>query len=230
MVIETAARRRSASRLRLRPDGARSANRQVPPHAAVRADARLQPEVRPLAGVPLQRAASGPSCTRKHFAGSAERRASWCSIICAKACSRPTSTIPLLNPLYRDVLQHYGVRRAALPRARSGPQGQGRVRRRPCPEDAAERAALRKSGRSASVPGSMGRALGRHAHSRHHQTAGRGDVRRRATGAAALAAGALSLLPIRRTHRASGWLRRSRSGLLRRAAGLDRPPRSGAVE
>jgi hypothetical protein len=41
---------------------------------------------------------------------------------------------------------------------------------------------------------------------------------------------AVSLLPVRRAHRASGWLRRSRSRLLRRAAGLDRTPCSRAVE
>src|SRR6266851_9612435 len=31
-----------------------------------------------------------------------------CSTICAKGCSSRTSTIPPLNPLYRDVLAHYG--------------------------------------------------------------------------------------------------------------------------
>ena len=44
-----------------------------------------------------------------------------------------------------------------------------------------------------------------------------------------LPARAFPLLPIRRAHGASGWLRGSRSGLLRRAAGLDRPARPGAV-
>ena len=47
--------------------------------------------------------------------------------------------------------------------------------------------------------------------------------------AAAAAAGAVSLLPVRRAHGASGWLRGSRGRLLQRAAGLDRPPRSRAV-
>jgi hypothetical protein len=56
------------------------------------------------------------------------------------------------------------------------------MRRKP-----AEGPALRKPGGGASLPGSLGRALGRHAHPRHHQTAGRGHVRRRAAGLAAAA-------------------------------------------
>src|SRR5947199_3983034 len=67
-------------------------------------------------------------------------------------------------------------------------------------------------------------------YSRHHQTAGRGHVCRRKTIVAALAAGTFSLLPVRRTYSPSGWLRGSRSGVLQRSAGLDRPPRSGAME
>ena len=46
---------------------------------------------------------------------------------------------------------------------------------------------------------------------------------------AAAAGRAFPLLPVRRAHGASGWLRGSRSRLLRRAAGLDRPARPGAV-
>jgi hypothetical protein len=135
---------------------------------------------------------------------------------------------PTLNPLYSDVL---ALRRhaAALPRRTSGPERQGGERRRPRAEDAAEGSALRDPRRSSGLSGSLGGALGRHADSRHHQTAGRGHVRRRAAGLAAIADRALSLLPIRRAHGASGWLRRSRGGLLQRASGLDRQPRSGAV-
>ncbi len=51
--------------------------------------------------------------------------------------------------------------------------------RRTCQEDAAERLALREPGRGAGLPGSLGRTLGRHAHPRHHQAPGGGDVRRR---------------------------------------------------
>jgi FG-GAP-like repeat len=59
-------------------------------------------------------------------------------------------------------------------------------------------------------------------HPRHHQTAGRRHVRGRETYVVAAAARALPLLPVRRAHRASRRLRRSRSRVLRRAAGLDR--------
>jgi transposase len=67
---------------------------------------------------------------------------------------------PSLNPLYRDLLQHYGS--VALPCRVRDPDRKGkvRVRRRSCQEDAVKRAALRKSGRSASLPGSVGGALG----------------------------------------------------------------------
>jgi len=129
---------------------------------------------------------------------------------------------PTLNPLYRDVLAHYGGGHA-LPDSRSRPQRQSRIRRRSRAENTAERLALRDSGRSPSSSRSLGATLGRYAHSRHHQTAGRRHVCRRETHVASAAAGAVSLLPIRPAHRASGWLRRGRSRLLRRAAGLDRP-------
>ena len=58
-VIETAPGEELQNRLRHRPDGARPAQREVPPHAAVRADSRLQSQVRPLAGVPVQLADLG---------------------------------------------------------------------------------------------------------------------------------------------------------------------------
>ncbi len=74
---------------------------------------------------------------------------------------------PALNPLYRDLLQHWR-RRFAMPRKRSRPQGQSGIERRPCEKDTAERATLREPGRGAGVFGSLGRAVGRHTHSRHH--------------------------------------------------------------
>jgi hypothetical protein len=100
-------------------------------------------------------------------------------------------------------------------------KGQSRGGSRTCPEDAAERAALRKSGASPSLPGSLGDAVGGHAHSRHHQAASGRHVRGRKTGAATAAAGTLPLLPVRPAHRASGRLRGSRSRVLwlRRQAG-----------
>src|SRR5439155_379538 len=84
-----------------------------------------------------------------------------------------------------------------------------------------ERLALREPARSPSLPRPLGRTLGRHAHPRHHQAAGRRYVCRRETGVAATSAGAFPLLPIRRAHRTSGRLRRGRSRVLRRAAALD---------
>ena len=53
---------------------------------------------------------------------------------------------PTLNPLYRDVLQHYGS----------------------CEENAAQRPTLREPGRGANLSGSLGGALGRYAHSWDH--------------------------------------------------------------
>ena len=86
---------------------------------------------------------------------------------------------PGLNPLYRDVLAHYGV--TALPCKVRDPDRKGKVesRRRPCAEDAAEGQEVREPGRGAGVSGPLGRALGRHAHPRPDQAAGGGDVRRR---------------------------------------------------
>ena len=67
-------------------------DRQVPAHAALRADARLQPQVGAAADLRSRASRSGPSCTSRRFAASAARRASSCSTICARACSSPTST------------------------------------------------------------------------------------------------------------------------------------------
>src|SRR5271157_4609503 len=52
-------------------------------------------------------------------------RASSCSIICARVCSSPTFTIPALNPLYRDVLAHYGA--VAMPCRIQDPDRKGKV-------------------------------------------------------------------------------------------------------
>src|SRR3989442_340167 len=119
--------------------------------------------------------------------------------------SRTQSTLSGCAPALRRC-------RSTLPRRRSGSQGKGGVRCRPCAENAAEGPPLRKPGGSPDLPGSVGNALGRHAHPRHHQAAGRRHVRRREADTAAAARRALPLLPIRRTHSAPGWLRGSRSG------------------
>ena len=75
----------------------------------------------------------------------------------------------------------------------------------------------------------VGGALGRHSHSRHNEAPSGSHVRRRKTSAVAFAAGTVSLLPIRRENGSSGWLCRSRSRLLQRAARLDWPPGASAV-
>ena len=53
-IIQTAAGEEGAGRLRNGPDGARSTERQVPPHAIVRADAGLQPQVGAAADLAFQ--------------------------------------------------------------------------------------------------------------------------------------------------------------------------------
>ena len=89
---------------------------------------------------------------------------------------KPDVYEPTLNPLYRDVLKHYGV--VALPcRVRHPrPQGEGRSGHRPHPAHAAARDALRELGGGADLPRPLGGTLGRHPHPRHHQAPGGGDV------------------------------------------------------
>ena len=77
-----------------------------------------------------------------------------------RACSRADVYDPAVNPLYRDVLTHYGVDRAAVSRAASRSQGQGRVRNRPHAAHAAEGHALRDARRGADVPRSSGTRAG----------------------------------------------------------------------
>ena len=124
-IIRHRRRRRSTGRLRHGPDGARSAERQVPPDAAVRDDARLQPQVGSLAGLSVPVHASGPSCMRKPFVDWAGVRASWFSTICARESSTPDIYDPTLNPLFRDVLAHYGV--VAMPCRVRDPDRKGKV-------------------------------------------------------------------------------------------------------
>ena len=137
---------------------------------------------------------------------------------------------PTLNPLYRDVLAHYGV--VGLPCRVGDPDRKGKVEsgHRPHAEDAAARPALRDARAGAGLSRSLGGALGRHAHPRHDEAPSRRDVCRGAAGAPAAAGRAVSLLPLRRAHRASRRLRRSRGRVLLDAARLDRPARPGAVD
>ena len=86
--------RRSAGRLRRRPDGPRSANRQVPAHTAVRADARLQPQVASGCYVPFQRTHLGRTARAGLPPAGRSTPSRGASTTCEKACSRPISTIP----------------------------------------------------------------------------------------------------------------------------------------
>ncbi len=137
---------------------------------------------------------------------------------------------PTLNPLYRDVLAHYGVvalpcRVGAIPIARarsSRPSAMPRPRRsRAC-----------ASRRWPTAQAYLDRWEARWADTRIHGTTKRqvaamfAEERPRAAPAARRA---VSLLPLRHPHRASRRLRRGRPRLLRPAARLDRAGRRRAV-
>ena len=95
---------------------------------------------------------------------------------------------PALNPLYRDVLAHYGV--VALPCRVRDPDRKGKVESGVGHAQKTPLQGLRfetlEAG--AGVSRSLGDALGRHAHPRHDEAPGRRDVCRGAAGAAAAAA------------------------------------------
>ena len=137
---------------------------------------------------------------------------------------------PTLNPLYRDVLRALRRRRPAVPRARiriareRSKSGVGHAQKTPL-----------KGLRFETLEEAQ--AYLDHWEERWADTRIHGTTKRQVAAMFAeerpallpLPARALPLLPIRRTHGASGWLRGGRGGLLRRAAGLDRPARPGAV-
>ena len=137
---------------------------------------------------------------------------------------------PTINPLYRDVLTHYGV--TALPCRVRDPDRKGKVERSVghAKQTPLKGPALRVARRGAGLSRSVDGALGRHAHPRHDEAAGRRDVCRGAARAAAAARHAVSLLPVRHAHRPSRWLRRGRGRVLLGAARLDRPAGAGAVD
>ena len=90
---------------------------------------------------------------------------------------------PALNPLYRDVLAHYGV--VALPCRVGDPDRKGKVeagightQKTPLQ---GQRFETHRGG--AGLSRSLGRALGRHAHPRHDEAPSRRDVCRGAAGA-----------------------------------------------
>ena len=89
---------------------------------------------------------------------------------------RPDAYDPTLNPLYADVLKHYGV--TALPCRVRDPDRKGKTesavghtQRTPL-----KRAALRNDRGGADLPRSLGRQLGRQANPRNDETSGRRDV------------------------------------------------------
>ena len=92
---------------------------------------------------------------------------------------------PTLNPLYRDVLAHYGA--VALPCRVGDPDRKGKVESAIGHTQATPLKGLRFETLD-DGPGlsrSLGGALGRHAHPRHHQAPGRRHVRRGAARPAA---------------------------------------------
>ena len=129
---------------------------------------------------------------------------------------------PALNPLYRDVLAHYGA--VAMPCRIQDPDRKGKVE---SGVGHAQRTPL-KGLRFESLEEAQAHLdhwEQRWADTRIHGTTKRQVAAmfcRREAHLASAAAGTLPLLPVRRAHRASGWLRRSRGRLLRRTAGLDR--------
>jgi transposase len=136
---------------------------------------------------------------------------------------------PGVNPLYRDMLAHYGA--VAMPCRIRDPDRKGKVE---SGGGHAQKTPL-KGQRFENLEAAqlyLDRWEERWADQRIHGSTKRQVAAMFAPGetlAVALAAGAVSLLPARRTNRASGWLRRGRSGVLRRTAGLDRPHGAGAV-
>ena len=123
---------------------------------------------------------------------------------------------PTLNPLYRDVLAHYGA--VAMPCRIQDPDRKGKVE---SGVGHAQRTPL-KGLRFESLEEAqayLDRWEQRWADTRIHGTTKRQVAAMFAEEKptlAAAAAGTVSLLPVRRAHRASGRLRRSRSRLLRR--------------
>ena len=137
---------------------------------------------------------------------------------------------PTLNPLYRDVLAHYGV--VALPCRVRDPDRKGKVE---AGVGHAKRTPLRgvRFERLDDAQAYLDRWERRWADTRIHGTTKRQVAAMFAEERPALGPLPLepfALLPVRPPYRASGRLRRGRVGLLRGAAGLDRPSRPRAVE
>ncbi len=202
----------------------RDHRRQVPPYPAVRAHARLQPQVSPPADVPIQFPHLGELMEGLPPTGrcGSHHRAMLDNL-------REGVLVPdhdPLNPLYRDVLAHYGV--VGMPCRvqhpdRKGEEGVGHAQKTPlkgCASSLEQAQAY------------LDRWETHWADTRIHGTTKRqvaAMFMAEETGAATAATRALPLLPIRRTHRASGRLCGNRCRLLWSAAGLDRSAGQRAV-
>ena len=136
---------------------------------------------------------------------------------------------PSLNPLYRDVLAHYGV--VALPCRIRDPDRKGKVE---AGVGHAKKTPL-KGKRFESLEEAQ--AYLDHWEERWADTRIHGTTKRQVAAMfaeekpllAAAAAGAVPLLPVRRSHRSPGRLCRGGCGLLRSASGMDRAQGAGAV-
>jgi transposase len=109
---------------------------------------------------------------------------------------KPDIYDPTLNPVYADMLRHYGV--VAMPCRVADPDRKGKVESGVGHAQKTPLKGMRfESPQEAQAYLDHWEARWADAHPRHHQAAGRGHVRRRAPGLAAAARRALPLLPIR---------------------------------
>ncbi len=229
-MITTAPGRGGAGRLRRRADGPRPGDGQVPADAAVRPDARLLAASRCGCSRGSRARGPGPSCTSGPSGGSAARRRSIVLDNLSEGVLTPDIYDPDAQPALPRRARALRRRRAAVPRAaipiaraRSSRASATRRRRR------CKGLRFESLEAGAGLPRPLGDALGRHAHPRHDQAPGRGDVCRGAARTRAAAARAVSLLPYgERTVHLDGCVEVD-GRVLRRAARLDRAARAGAV-
>src|SRR6266700_297614 len=135
---------------------------------------------------------------------------------------------PTLNPLYRDVLAHYGA--VAMPCRIQDPDRKGKVESGVGHAQKTPLKGLRFETLE-EAQAHLDHWEQRWADTRIHGTTKRQVAAMFAEEKLTLlpaTTGTFPLLPVRRAHRASGRLRRSRSRLLRRAARLDRARASSA--
>ena len=213
-------RRGSAGRLQRRADGARQRHRQASAHPALRAHAGLLPQGRPVPRLAVER----PGLGRAPRAGLPRLGGTVRVVVLdnlKEGVLTPTSTT-------RRSIRSIATSSRTTPRSRCRagsaiPIGkQSRSRGRPCEEDAASAGyASSDSPRRRPISIAGRDALGRHAHPRHHQAAGRRHVCR---GTAGL--GPLPLEPFRyyqygqRTVHLDGCVEVAAPTMARRQGGL----------